>query len=242
MTYAVIVDTEATDNDPKTASVIELAEMPILQTPRQFLEQRDTAPAYGDLYYTDVPIKLGAMAAHHILPSELVGHPPFVSYTLPDECSYVVGHNIDFDAELLRVPSDIKRICTLAMARNVWQGLDAYNQSALIYHIGTRKGDLLWARDRLKNAHRATDDVENCSELLRWLLSDINNTNPEALDSWEALWRFSEEARIPRIMSFGKHKGEPVANLPWSYVKWYMGTPDQDPYLVKAFRRCGFLN
>lgn len=256
MAHAVIIDTEATDKDPKTAQVIELAEYHINNTPRQFANDElpfltsaslDARPV-NFLYGHSAPIKFGAMAAHHILPEELQGLPPFGSYTVPMFCDYVIGHNIDFDAEVIGLDSVARRICTLALARRLIPDCDAHNQSALIYYIGSMQDDvvghktgLAWARNRLKNAHRAADDVENCAILLRVLLRLMERVAPSALDSWEDVWLFCEEARIPKVMSFGKHQGEPVELVPWSYIKWYLGTEKQDPYLLKAWRRAGLL-
>lgn len=248
MALAVIIDTEATDKDPKTSQVIELAEWQIGVSPAQFMDQTlpfltdgpNNAGPTNHLYGHSVPIKFGAMAAHHILPEELVGLPLFESYNTPLFCDYVIGHNIDYDAEVLGLDKGVRRICTLALARRMWPQLDAHNQTALMYYIGSlHEGGYAWARDRLKNAHRAADDVENCAIVLQHLLFAIYKVAPEALELWETLYQFSEEARIPTHMTFGKHAGEPISAVPYGYVKWYLGTDDQDPYLVKAFRRAG---
>lgn len=256
MAQAVIIDTEATDKDPKTSQVIELAEYRISQTPRQFASAELpfltsaslSARPSNWLFGHTTPIKFGALAAHHILPEELEGQPLFDGYMMPPFCDYIIGHNIDFDAELIKLDQAVRRICTLALARFLIPECDAHNQSALLYYIGAaqdgivdQKTGLAWARDRLKNAHRASDDVENCAILLRVLLRLMEKVAPSALDSWEDVWLFSEEARIPRVMGFGKHKGEPVESVPMGYIKWYLGTPDQDPMLLKAWRRAGLI-
>ena len=66
----------------------------------------------------------------------------------------------------------------------------------------------------------------------------INIATPEGL---ERLWAESEEARIPKIMTFGKFKDEPVSKVDRGYANWYRRQPDPDPYLLEAFRRNGLI-
>ena len=101
---------------------------------------------------------------------------------------------------------NIKRICTLALARRVWPELDSYNQSALLYFIAGHK-----ARDKLKNAHSALADVKNCEILLRAICNKLEIT------SAEELWIKSELARIPTHINFGKHKGSIISEIPKDY-------------------------
>ena len=48
--------------------------------------------------------------------------------------------------------------------------------------------------------------------------------------------RLSELARIPTVMTFGKHKGTPIKDVPADYKRWLLGQADIDPYLQKALR------
>lgn len=48
------------------------------------------------------------------------------------------------------------------------------------------------------------------------------------------LWEASELARIPKVMSFGKHKGVEIKDVPPDYKRWLKSQPDVDPYLLKA--------
>ncbi len=47
----------------------------------------------------------------------------------------------------------------------------------------------------------------------------------------------SEDARMPTVMSFGKHKGELIKDIPRDYKRWLLNQPDVDPYLAIALRR-----
>ena len=50
----------------------------------------------------------------------------------------------------------------------------------------------------------------------------------------EQLYIASEEARIPKSITFGKHKGTAIQDLPADYIQWLLRQDDLDPYLRKA--------
>lgn len=54
--------------------------------------------------------------------------------------------------------------------------------------------------------------------------------------TWQELWAFSETARVPEVMPYGKHKGMPIADVQADYKRWLLCQPDVDPYLQKALR------
>jgi len=236
---AVIIDIEATDKDPKTAKVIEFGELLLSDDPLDLMMGTSSLPEpLSALYSTSEPIKWGALAVHHILPADLEGKPAFGRYLPPQDAGYVIGHNIDYDAEVVGLAPNYKRICTLALARGLLPDLDAHNQTALVYYIGHCHGDLEAARARLQNSHRASDDVLNCAYVLQFLLCKASEQGHK-VDTWEDVWRLSQDCRIPKRITFGKHAGDLVKDVPASYVRWYRTTENQDPYLVEAFRRAG---
>jgi exodeoxyribonuclease X len=49
-----------------------------------------------------------------------------------------------------------------------------------------------------------------------------------------SLFIMSETARIPKYITFGKHKGTAIKDLDPSYVTWLLRQDDLDPYLRKA--------
>ncbi|TWH63855.1 exodeoxyribonuclease X [Azomonas agilis] len=180
-------------------------------------------------YRPGKPIELGALATCHILDEELLDCPPHTQFKLPADAHYLIGHNVDYDWSVIGQP-DLKRICTAALSRDLWPDADSHSQSALIYlHYRTE------ARDLLRNAHAALDDVKNCRLLLIKILEALK-ARGQTVSSWEALWQYSEAARIPKVMAFGKHKGLPIKDLPSDYRAWLLRQPDVDPYLVKALR------
>jgi exodeoxyribonuclease X len=57
------------------------------------------------------------------------------------------------------------------------------------------------------------------------------------VQSIEELWQLSEKSRIPKVMPFGKHKGEPIDSIPDDYRSWLLRQSDVDPYLLKALEK-----
>jgi exodeoxyribonuclease X len=221
------LDTETTDAGD-APEVIQLAIMGPLasvhaEASTQLLHFRPTKP-----------ISIGALATHNIIEADLVDAPPWTGYSLPSDCGYLIGHAIDFDWKAIGSPN-VKRICTLALARSVWPDLDSHNLTALMYHLYPHA----LARDLVKNAHDAAADVALCSRLLLALFDVIDQPA-----SWESLWRVSEEARMPKIFSFGKYKGEAIADIKRTdrgYINWCVSGKcdlvNEDPYLRQALLR-----
>ncbi|PSJ15738.1 DUF3820 family protein, partial [Nitrosomonas supralitoralis] len=148
---------------------------------------------------------------------------PSCSFALPADVDYLIGHNVDFDWMAAGKPN-IKRICTLALSRYLWPELDSHNQSVMIYFLARNE-----ARERLQGkAHSAVSDVINCMLILKHIVKKLG-----AIESWEDLWKRSEIARIPVRMTFGKHKGMLIKDIPPDYKAWLLRQPDTDQYLIK---------
>ena len=215
MSQAIIFDVEATDKND--AVIIEAASLDVTS-----LAPFDVGNPWVQRYNPGKPISLGALATHHILDEELVSCPPSTSFKLPAGTKYLIGHNIDFDWVAIGSP-EVKRICTLALARSLWPDLDSHTQSALLYFFERDT-----ARDQLRNAHSALADVWICSKIVHKIIEKLH---PASLD---AFWEMSEKARIPTIMPFGKHKGEAINLVPSDYKQWMLRQDNVSPYLRKA--------
>lgn len=212
---AIIFDTETTGkHEPQ---IIEAAWIAV-ESPTNL-----SGGHFERRYKPSKPIELGAMAVHHIIDEELVHCPLHTEFKLPDGLEFIIGHNVDYDWQVSGSPQ-VKRICTLALAREYLPDLDSHTQSALIYHFSK-----LDAKYLLTDAHSALADVHNCRLILEQLLKIIG-----PISTWEELWGLSEKARIPKVMPFGKHKGEQIANIPSDYKRWLLRQPDIDQYLLVA--------
>ena len=229
---AIILDTET---HTLNGQPIEIAYAPI-----QIHDDKltlDKSQIFDQLYRVDEPISYAAMAVHHILESELVDQPHYTSFSLPQDTTYIIGHNIDYDIRALEKCgvdiSKIKAICTLALARLVWPDAEAHNISALIYMI--TKGSAK-ARDMIKKAHRADMDIILTANIL---MHEIHHLKIQTI---EELYTASEDARIPRTINFGKHRGTAIADLPADYMQWLLRQEDLDPYLRKAIENAKIVN
>lgn len=221
---AIIFDTETTGfND---AEIIEAAWIAVDHPAN--LAFKD---GYHERFKPSKPIELGALSTHHILVDELEECRPSSEFALPPGVAYLIGHNVDYDWKVAGEP-DVKRICTLALSRWLFPDIDAHSQTAMMYHLFE---DHHWVRDAVKNAHSALHDVRNCREVLEQLIGELVSRG-HVVPTWEHLWQLSEKARIPTKISFGKHKGMLIKDLPRDYVGWLLRQPDLDLYLLKALR------
>ncbi|WP_089604756.1 putative quorum-sensing-regulated virulence factor [Acinetobacter piscicola] len=222
---AIILDTETHNLN---GLPIEIAYAPV--EIHQGKLSLDRELIFDQLYSIgDEKISYASMAVHHILESDLVGQPNFSEFKLPQDTTYIIGHNIDYDIRAIQQcgvdTTHIKAICTLALARLVWPNAEAHNISALIYMIskGSEK-----ARDMLKGAHRADADIILTANILMHIIYQLK------IQTIEELFEASEDARIPRSINFGKHRGTAIVDLPADYIQWLLRQEDLDPYLRKA--------
>ena len=84
------------------------------------------------------------------------------------------------------------------------------------------------AREMIRKAHRADMDIILTANILMHIVHHLK------ISSIEELYAASEDARIPRSINFGKHRGSAIADLPPDYVQWLLRQDDLDPYLRKA--------
>lgn len=228
---AIILDTET---HTLNGQPIEIAYAPIeVENGKLTL---DKSKLFDQLYSVDEPISFAAMAVHHILESDLIDRPHYSTFILPTDTQYIIGHNVDYDIRAIEKcgvdTSSIKAICTLALARRVWPDAEAHNISALIYMIskGSEK-----AREMIKKAHRADMDIILTANILMHIVHQLN------INNIEELYAASEDARIPRSINFGKHRGTNITDLPADYIQWLLRQDELDPYLRKALENANLV-
>lgn len=233
--HAVILDVETTGlHEPQ---VIELATKgPILYG--QHLAEFPTPVVQR--FKPTKGIEPGAMAVHRIIPEDLDNCPPWIGYERPKGVEYLIGHNIDSDWQAIGGP-DIKRICTLAMAKRVWDGLSSYKLAALIFHLYEPAAAL----EMTMAAHEAETDIYLTALVLEHIVAELALKGLE-FSSWEGLWCYSEEARIPQRIGFSKYgpkngqPGTPYTEIPTGMLQWIVHKDrvhDMDPWEVKATQR-----
>lgn len=222
---ALIIDTETTGFDKPEA--IEIAFL----APGIAINLEDV---WCKRYKPSKQIESDALAAHHIFEWELDDCPPTGTFELPKGTDYIIGHAVDFDWEVLGKPK-VQRICTLAMARYLWPDFGSHKLGAMVYELFLNnyraEGKENELRDLLRGAHGAKTDVILVAMILDRMMEDAL---PGHIKTLHDLWLFSEMARIPTKMTFGKHKGELIKDIPYSYKTWLLRQEDVDPYLRAA--------
>ena len=221
---ALILDTETHDMN---GYPIEIAHVPCDFNKLGVLQIVDDL-LFDKFYSCPEPISFGAMAVHHIIESDLIGKPSYNTFRLPQDVSYLIGHNVDYDIKAIQKCDSsiqVKGICTLALSRMVWPDAPAHNLSALYYMIA---GGTDQTRKALRNAHNAAADIKFTETILRELIKATG------IKDMQSLYLLSEQARIPTKMTFGKHSGMLIKDVPADYKAWLLKQSDLDPYLRKA--------
>lgn len=233
--FAMFLDTETPGFKPPLQP-IEVAYRCAVGTPVD-LEK-------GDMYEARFALngrmmELGAISAHNILPSELEGMPVWdapvwQSVHFSPVPEYTVGHNIDFDLDVLGKPQGSKPICTLALSRYFYPDIDSHKLAAMVYYLF---GFTTEVRERVQQAHGAAADVNLCGAVFEEMCT------VHGIRTWGEAYAASEIGRIPIRMSFGKHgpkdgkKGTLIRDMVKNdrdYVKWLRNNIKDDPYLIKA--------
>ena len=217
-----IIDTETTGTDPETDKVIECAAVK-WKINEEFLGM----PAQ----WTIDPQRLihpSAMAIHHILQHEVDGKPT-MAMVQPEIEAYtkdtvLVAHNAPFDISMMPFLKDQPTICSLRLARHVWergalnnlgQNLTSHKSQELRYWLGFYQIDTLGLA-----AHRAAADILVTGHVFGALLQryiDIakGKTLKDLID-------FVKSPLPIKALSFGKHEGVPLADVDTGYYRWMM--------------------
>lgn len=219
---ALILDTETHDLN---GYPIEIAYAPC--SFEQGVLVINQGEVFDEYFSCPEPIALGALATHHILETDIAEKPSFDTFKMPQGVQYLIGHNIDYDITAIQKCQPdftVKGICTLALCRMVWPELP-HTLSAMYYHV---MDDLELARKHLRHAHNAKADIYFTGVILKTLVEQLG------IKDMNSLFIMSETARIPKYITFGKHKGTAIKDLDSGYVSWLLKQPDLDPYLRKA--------
>lgn len=192
-------------------------------------KEREVVSTYHGRFRPSKRIEFAAMATHHILDRDLVECRPSSEFRLPHDTGYLIGHNVDYDWTVVGKPEGVKRIDLMAMVARLWTDLGRVTLATAMYALLPDQQD---TRQQLQRAHSASRDVANCLHLL-WPICE----QAGGFETWEQMWAFSEEARVPTHWPFGKHRGKPIEKAPYDYREWVLAQPDMDKYVVRAVKR-----
>lgn len=227
---AIYYDTETTGVKAEKDRIIEIAAYdPVLN--RRF--EKFVNPG--------CPIPPEATAIHHITDEMVASAPSFaqVGAEFIEFCQgdvVLIAHNNDnFDYHFLRceyerhqvgMPSNWKFLDTLKWARRYRPDLPRHTLQFLreIYGIPPN------------NAHRALDDVIVLHQVFSFLIDDLEIDDVFAL---------LNRPRSLQHMPFGKHQGQPLSQIPRTYIQWLASTgvfdKAENQELKESFLRLGLL-
>lgn len=163
------------------------------------------------------PIPVEARAVHHIRDDD-VTDAPTLDRLAPSLIEFVgdcvlVAHNARFDRRMLPFLSDRPWLCTMRLARHLIDDAFSYSNAAL-YELLCPKSPIA------ANTHRAAADARITACIL-----------PALLQLAEARWgrlapgdlaARADGPYLVRYMPFGKHRGQPLDQLPKSYIRWLL--------------------
>lgn len=215
-TQFLVVDTETTGIDPTTCKVVEMAYV---------LTDLNGPLAHGSyLVNPGCPIPAEASAVHHLVDEDVANEPSLevVLADLPLQLrGFKVGafsaHNAQFDAAFLPTLRQRPWICTYRLARRLLPDSAAYGNQFLRYDL---KLDVPEAKGLA--AHRALADAFVTAATLRHLVGRILD-DPAWPQDVQSLAAHLALPMILKTCGFGKHKGQPWASVPKSYLTWMLG-------------------
>ncbi|MEI9428649.1 putative quorum-sensing-regulated virulence factor [Mesorhizobium sp. Cs1299R1N3] len=169
------------------------------------------APWYDETFVKNTkPIPIEASAIHQIVESDLTVAPPRdLAVDRVKRAVLYVAHNAAFEASFL--PELQPWACTFKTALRLAPDAKQHNVQYLRYHFG-----VALSRDERENLfpHRAGADAYVTAPIFLCLLR---------LAPLEELLRISALPPLFKRFAFGKHKGEPIADVPLDYFNWVQG-------------------
>lgn len=203
----IFFDTETTGIKPDKDRIIEIA----AYDPEKNKE-------FVSLVNPEMPIPAEASAVHNITDDMVKDAPNFkhVALDFVDFCEgdvILVAHNNDaFDKPFIE--NEFERSGVPLPKR--WKYLDSLKWSRK-YRPDLPRHGLQHLRElhgiAANNAHRALDDVIILHRVFMDMIDDL---------SPQTVYKLMNEKQILRTMPFGKHKGEPLSEVPKSYASWLL--------------------
>lgn len=165
------------------------------------------------------PISPAASGVHGLLDRHVECAPTldeFVGSAFDDGEILFAAHNAKYDLAFFgpRIKNLVGTLCTLKMARLIYPEAPDHKLQTLRYYLALEGGD----------SHSAAGDVEVLVNLIKRMVADSNMNLIE-------LWHLSQRPVMIDKISFGKHKGKNLRDLPRDYVRWLLTLPDLDDNL-----------
>ena len=210
ITRQFVFDTETSDLPPD-GRVCEVA----------LLELNDDAEwivKAESLIDPQAPVSPAASGVHNLIYEDLQDSPTIEEWFSVDDPScygkriqadrvIFVAHRSTFDRHFLEpyIDGEILEVDTLRWARQLYPDAPNHQLATLKYFLGLPRST--------GDAHRAMSDTFDCYNLLRHILQQLGCSIAE-------LAQRSQAPMLIHTMPMGKHKGQPMSEVPRSYLDW----------------------
>ncbi|MCL6594540.1 MAG: DUF3820 family protein [Alicyclobacillus sp.] len=206
-TRFVVIDTETTGLPPHGRVVeIALVETGLRSAPKML---------FSTLIHPGCSIPPEASAVHHITDRDVVDK-PMLDEVWPKVLQQVdgailVAHNAEFDRGMLP-ETGRPWLCSKRFAQHLWPDAPNFQNQTLRYWLGIDIDVGL--------PHRAMGDAVVTAHVFQRELATYLTRGYE--DDLTALLSFVEGPVEVRTMPFGKHRGQPLEEVPGDYLHWVL--------------------
>lgn len=221
----LFVDVETTGTDPAKDKIVEAAWW---QCDERLVEQRacglvgEVRPRWAYVN-PGIPIPATASAVHHITDLD-ISEDAFTADELLTELLCVddmeglilVAHNSRFDAQFLGL-ADHRWIDTYRVALRLVPDAPGHGLQVLRYHVLRDSEHTIRRQTEGQHPHRASYDVICLAHLFAAL---------SRMATLDQLLQWSSEPALLPALRFGKHAGQPIAEVPGSYWQWILSKGD----------------
>lgn len=222
LSRCVVVDTETTSKDYKTAEIIEYGDAVYLDgewvTTTQFFKPASDKISVETSVVTNITNKMVASRPYfpdqdildHIKGYSTVGSPIFVAHNSFYDMNVLRNHAVDLGEDW---------ICTFKLAKKTLIDIPDLNQLNLPYLKYYME---IEPPENLSTSHRADADCYVTGKLLEIILDFLEargaiDTNEDYFEQLQYI--ISQPVKLG-AMPFGKHKGKRFEDIPMDYWKW----------------------
>jgi len=208
----LVIDTETTGLNPQSDQVVEIGAV--------LLRSGKIEHTWESTINPGIPIPPEASAIHHLTDQDVAQSPSMESISeqlqsLAGKVTAIAAHNAEFDRSFLPLIAGQPWLCTCRFARHAWPSAPAYGNQVLRYWLKL-KVDL-----EGRNTHRALPDALVTAKLLGAEIEAYLSNGGK--DSQTALMEYIQSPITVQTMTFGKHRGKLLSEIPEDYLHWALG-------------------
>lgn len=212
-----VLDTETTGLDPEVDAVVEVA--------CTVIQPKEGLYIWSSLVNPNQEIPPEASAIHHITNHHVLTSPTLTTALqefgkklerdrIPTPPDAYVAHNAEFDADFLPMLRKAPWLCTLRLAKHLFQDLPKYTNQFLRYYF-----NIYCPEVEGKAAHRAEADAIVTARLLKFMLTKLPDDWPNTVE--DLIDRINQPILL-RTCRYKKHDGTPWAEVPKDYLLWLL--------------------